>query len=113
MARLKAHATKHLKFSIPFNGDLAFLEESLERWPVYEVHFSGPARAGSSDAVTGNGPGCSLKTFRAVVALCRRHRVQTNLLCNAFSAWKTIYCTQIGGDFGHVCCISPVFIGRG
>ena len=85
MARLKAHATKHLKFSIPFNGDLAFLEESLERWPVYEVHFSGPARAGSSDAVTGNGPGCSLKTFRAVVALCRRHRVQTNLLCNAFS----------------------------
>lgn len=77
-------------FSVPFNGDLALLDEALSSGRVAEVYFSGPSgRDVSTYFSAGEIRGFDLRALRAAISLCRRRKARTNLLCNSVTLFFT------------------------
>ena len=72
---------KKIKFSIPFNGDLALVKWALKSNQVYEVYFSGPDLMDFSDPYENNN-NIELEKVINLIKLCNKEGVETNLLIN-------------------------------
>ncbi|MFH1435238.1 MAG: hypothetical protein ABIJ56_05945 [Pseudomonadota bacterium] len=75
---------KRIKFSIPYNGDLALTEEALGSGQVLEVYFAGPGKYNFSSPYV-EWKGHSQEEIEELVRLCARCGVRTNFLVNKYT----------------------------
>lgn len=72
---------KTIKFSIPYNGDLALTEWAIESGEVYEVYFSGFFKHDFSDPYE-KMEFHSYNEIKSLIDLCKVNNIKTNLLLN-------------------------------
>lgn len=78
-----------VKFSIPFNGDLALMAEAAASGQVEEIYFSGSRGDNVSDWYIDEFDRLNhaRETVDSLVRLCREHGIKSNLLCNLMSLY--------------------------
>ncbi len=109
---------KKVKFSIPYNGDIELIKWAIKNKQVEEVYFAGPQGYDFSDPYE-NEKKHSLYDVSALMRLCNKNKVDTNLLINKNVMFfeslarikKSINILQKAGSLDYI-TVADVFLAK-